>query len=182
MMAEEILPMENGLTVFTFYAPKHEMVKNIGLCVARLTPEYRGGTYVLAIHLGEDFIYPIYIGKTAREVVEKGKEYICGIREGFKTIPLCSIDDPTTFGNQVRRGEIKIMITLIDEEIIDATEELNNLDVKKEIEKECTEDRLQKCHSCVSYISEYNMCRKVVAPIGDVKACTAYEYDRRVEK
>lgn len=178
-MAEEILPMENGLTVFTFYAPKHEIVKNIGLCVARLTPEYKGGTYVLAIHLGENFIYPIYIGKTVREVVGVGKEYICGIREGRQTIPLCTIDNPKTFGNQVRRGEIKIMIELIDEEIIDATEELNNLDVKSEIQKECNEDRLKNCHTCLNYIPGYNMCRKVAAPIDDVKACTAYESNGR---
>lgn len=172
-MIEEEMTMapSPGLII---YVPRHEMVKNIGLCVGKIAPEYRGGTYILAIHMGEDFVYPIYIGKTAMDCVEVGKTYICGIREGYKSIPLDSVTDPSQFGIQIRKGEIKIVVTE-DKETMDATEELNNMDVKEEIQKECKEDLMENCHTCVSYIPDYNMCRKVVAPITDVKACTAYQ-------
>jgi hypothetical protein len=197
-------PAEVGKTTMTIKIPPHRIVKNTGFCICRAEPfntidvnllfmwhlwcpvkidtfkSLDAIPYILAISINDDYVYPVSTTGSIRAAIDEGKQYICGIRNGYKTVPIGAVSNLKIiydFAAGVKGGQVRIMNTE-DTELIEATEELNAVDTKEEVKKECKEDMLNKCKTCMSYIPSYNVCAKTVSPITDVKACTAYEYRR----
>lgn len=141
--------------------------------------------YILSISIHDNVFIPIVVSNDIDECITKGKDFITGI------------GDPTIFFNdriatiirkEIEEGRITMikfegivddLQKEINEEAADkidaATQTLNTVTTEQEMKDRFDKWREERCHNCAHYLKEYNVCRMVVAPIKQVKACTSYD-------